>query len=105
MFGNLMGDMQERQKELKKQLAEISVEGEAGNGAVKVTANANRELVNISYDPEKLDWEDKEMVEDLTLVAVNQALERAAEREQAETQNLLKDMLPPGLGDMGNLFG
>ena len=105
MFGNLMGDMEERQKELKKKLAEITVEGEAGNGAVSATANANRELVNISYDPEKLDWEDKEMVEDLTLVAVNQALAKAAEREQAETQSLLKDMLPPGLGNMGNLFG
>ena len=105
MFGNLLGDMEERQKEMRKKLAEITVEGQAGDGAVKVTANANRELINISFDKEKLDWEDTEMVEDLTLAAVNNALAAAAETEQQEAQGLIKDMLPPGLGNLGNLFG
>ena len=102
MFGDLMGNMEERQKELKLKLAEITVEADAGDGAVKVTANANREIVNISINKEGLDWEDQEEVEDLVMVAVNRALELAAEKEAAETQNLLKDMLPPGMPD---LFG
>ena len=105
MFGDLMGNMEEQQKELKAKLAEITVEAEAGDGAVKVTANANREIVNISIDKEKLDWEDQEQVEDLVMVAVNRALEKAAEKEAAETQNLIKDLLPPGLDNLPNLFG
>lgn len=105
MFGNLLGDMEERQKEMRKKLAEIKVEGEAGQGAVKVIANANRELINISFDKEKLDWEDTEMVEDLIIAAVNNALTLAAETEQQEAQGLVKDMLPPGMGNLGKLFG
>ncbi|RMF27995.1 MAG: nucleoid-associated protein, YbaB/EbfC family, partial [Bacteroidetes bacterium] len=41
----------------------------------------------------------------LLTVAVNQALEKAAAREAEETQKLLKELLPPGLGSLGNLFG
>ena len=40
-----MGNMEERQKELKSKLAEMIVEAEAGDGAIKVMANANREIV------------------------------------------------------------
>lgn len=105
MFGNMLGDMQERQKEMQKKLAGITVKAESPGGAVKVTANAARQLVDIQIDREALDWDDLEMVQDLILAAVNKALEKAAETEQAETQNLVKDMLPPGMGDLGKLFG
>ncbi len=105
MFGDLMGNMEERQKELKTKLAVITVEAESGDGAIKVTANANREIVNISINKEALDWNDHEQIEDLLMVAINRVLEKAAQREAAETQNLLKEMLPPGLGDLKDLFG
>ena len=100
-----MGNMKEQQKEMRKKLAEFRVQGDSGNGAVKVTANANRELIDIQFDKDKLDWEDTEMVQDLIIAAVNQALERAAEKEAEEAQNIMKNMLPPGMGDLGNLFG
>jgi DNA-binding YbaB/EbfC family protein len=105
MFGDLMGDMEERQKEMKAKLAEMTVEGSASGGAVKVTANANREIKDIRIDREQLDWDDVEMVQDLVLAAVNDALDKAAAKEAEETQNMVKDMLPPGLGNLGNLFG
>ncbi|MCB0566102.1 MAG: YbaB/EbfC family nucleoid-associated protein [Phaeodactylibacter sp.] len=105
MFGDLMGNMKEQQKEMRKKLAEFRVQGDSGNGAVKVTANANRELIDIQFDKDKLDWEDTEMVQDLIIAAVNQALEKAAEKEAEEAQNIMKNMLPPGMGDLGNLFG
>jgi DNA-binding YbaB/EbfC family protein len=105
MFGNMMGDMEERQKEMREKLSGITVEGSASGGAVKVTANANRELTDIKIDREQLDWEDVEMVQDLVLAAVNDALAKAAAKEAEETQNMVKDMLPPGMGDLGNLFG
>ena len=105
MFGDLMGNMEERQKELKLKLAEITVEAEAGDGAIKVTANANREIVNISINKDALDWDDQEEVEDLMMVAVNRALEMAAAQEAMESQKLINDMLPPGMGGLNDLFG
>lgn len=100
-----MGNMKEQQKEMRKKLAEFRVQADAGNGAVKVTANANRELIDIQFDKDKLDWEDTEMVQDLIIAAVNQVLEQAAAKEAEEAQNIMKNMLPPGMGDLGNLFG
>lgn len=105
MFGDMFGQMQEQQKEMRKQLATIEVEAESGEGAVKVVANANREIVNISINKDKLDWEDQEQVEDLVMVAVNRALEIAAEKEAAEAQKMIQNMMPPGMGGLSNLFG
>ena len=101
MFGN----MEEMQQQMKAKLAAINVEAESGDGAVKITATASRQILNISFDKEKLDWEDQEQVEDLVMVAVNRVIERAAEKEAEETQNMLKDMLPPGMGGLSDLFG
>ena len=102
MFGDLFGNVQQQQEEMKKKLATISVVAEAGDGAVKVTANANREILDISIDKSKLDWEDLEQVQDLVLTAVNNALEKATIEEQAEAQKMLQQMIPPG---MSGLFG
>lgn len=101
----MLGDMEERQKEMRQKLAEIIVEGTAQGGAVKVVANANREITDIRIDREKLDWEDVEMVQDLVLDATNKALVAAAAKEAEATQEMVKNMLPPGMGDLGNLFG
>jgi nucleoid-associated protein EbfC len=102
MLSNLLGDAQKQQEEMKRQLATITVEASAGDGAVKVTANGNRQILDISIDKEKMDWEDVEQVQDIILAAVNRALELAAGKEQAESQKLIQQMLPPGLG---GLFG
>lgn len=100
MFGDMMGQMQEMQAKMKEKLRGIEVTGEAGDGLVKVTANGAREIVNIKIDPSVA--EDAEALEDLLLVATNRALELAAEKEAAEGQSMLGDMLPGGLG---GLFG
>jgi nucleoid-associated protein EbfC len=102
MFGDLFGNVEQQQAEMRKKLAEISVTADAGNGAVKVTANANREILDISIDKSKLDWDDVEQVQDLVLAAVNNALQKATEKEQAEAQQLISQMIPPG---MSGLFG
>ncbi len=105
MFGDLLGNMEEKQKAMKEKLSTMMVVGEAGEGAVKVTSNANREITNISINKDAIDLEDMEQLEDLVLIAVNRALEKAAEKEAIEGQNLMKDMMPPGLGGLGDLFG
>lgn len=83
----------------------MTIDAEAGGGAVKVTVTATRKVLNIAFDKTKLDWDDQEMVEDLVLTAVNAALEKAVVKEQAEAQKLLSGMMPGGLGNLGGLFG
>jgi DNA-binding YbaB/EbfC family protein len=102
MFGDLFGNVEQQQAEMRKKLATISVTAEAGNGAVTVTANANREILDVKIDKSKLDWDDVEQVQDLVLAAVNNALEKAMIKEQAEAQKLITQMMPPGLE---GLFG
>ncbi len=102
MFGDLFGQMEEQQKAMKAKLADIIVEAESGDGAVKVTANAARQILNITILPELINPAEPEELEDLILVAVNRALEQAAEKELAESQKMIQGMLPPG---MENLFG
>ncbi len=105
MFGDLLGDMEEKQREIREKLAEIMVEAEAGDGAIKVTANAAREITNISINKDALNLEDTEQLEDLLLVAINRVIEKATNKEAEESQNLMKNMLPPGLGGLSDLFG
>ncbi len=104
MFGDLMGGMQEKQDAMREQLEGILIDAEAGSGAVKVTVTASRRLVNISIDKSIVDPEDTEQMEDLLLVAVNEAMEMAAQKEAEFGQELLRNMMPPGMGDLGNLF-
>jgi DNA-binding YbaB/EbfC family protein len=102
MFGDLMGNMEEKQKALQDKLKQIEIEAEAGDGAVVVTANGNKELLNIKIDQNKISLEDVEELEDLVLIAVNRALSEAGAKAEVESQALISDMLPPGLG---GLFG
>lgn len=99
-----MGQMEDRQKAMREQLSQMVVEAEAGDGAVKVKANANRQVLNIAFDRTLLDWDDTEQVEDLITVAVNRALEMASQKEAEAAQEMMQSMLPPGIGDLGNLF-
>lgn len=100
----MFGDMQEKQEALRKTLGEMRLEAEAGDGLVKVTVNGNREIVNISIKPDAMTPDDPEQLEDLLLVAVNRAMTTAAETEAAESQKLIQDMLPPGMGGIADMF-
>lgn len=105
MFGDLLGNVEKQQEELKVKLAAIHVQEEAGNGAIKITANANQEILNISLDKTKMNWEDAEELEDLLLVAINRALKKAAEKQAIESQKLIQNMMPPGMGGLADFFG
>ncbi len=104
MLGDLMGDLKGRQKALQKELAATKLSAEAGDGAVRVTVNAVREVLDISIDKEKIDLESMDQLEDFLLIAMNRALSLAAQKEVSEGEKLMKDMLPPGLGDLGDFF-
>lgn len=104
MFGDLMGGMQEQQEAMRKKLEGITIDAEAGDGAVKVTVTATRKIINVSIDPSIVDPADVEQIEDLLIVAINDALEQAAQKEASAAQDMIKDMLPPGLGGLDGLF-
>jgi hypothetical protein len=105
MFDNLLGNLQKQQEALQHKLAETFVEADAGNGAVTVKAGCDLHIENIKIDPSKLDMTDLEQVEDLVLVAVNEALEEAKKKAAIETNQLLQGMMPPGMGDLGGMLG
>ena len=95
-----MAQMQQMQEQMQKQLASQSFDGEAGGGAVTVTVSGAREVQNVKIDTEQIDLEDAEGLEDLLVVAINRALEKAAEYEQGQAGNMMNSMLPGGLGSM-----
>lgn len=91
-------EMQEKMGRLQEDLATLTVEGEAGAGLVRATANAKGELQSLSIDPSIFRPEDKEIVEDLILAAIRDAQSRAAERAQEEMARLTEGLgLPPGM--------
>ena len=104
MLGDLMGNFEEQQKQMQAKLAGITVEAEAGDGAVKVTANAAREILNVSIDKEKIDLSDLEQVEDLLVVAMNRVIELASAKEAEESQKMVSGMLPGGMSGLADMF-
>lgn len=101
----MFGQFEEQQKALQEELKQITVEAQAGDGAIKVSANATRELTNIAIDTSKLDMSDAEELEDLLMVAVNRVMELAAAKEAEKTQAMVQSILPPGMGGLANMFG
>ena len=101
MFGNI----EEMQSPMRESLKAITVETQAGGGAVKIEGNAAREITNIVIDPEFLKDAEAEELEDLLLVAFNDLISKATEAEAAQSQEMLKNMMPPGLGGLSDLFG
>ncbi len=101
MFGKLT-EFQKKMDEVKEQLNQLEVEAEAGGGMVKVIANGNREITSIKLDRDIIDPNDTEMLEDLIIAGINQALKKAEEASQDKMAEVTKGMLPGGL-DLGNL--
>lgn len=96
MFSKVM-EMQNRMSEMQEQLAEKSVTAEAGGGMVKVTANGAQKITAIEIEPDAVDPDDLELLEDLVIAGVNKALEQASEMAQREMQGAAGSMLPPGM--------
>lgn len=102
MFGdlsNMMGKLKEAQEKIeatKVRLNTIFIDGEAGNGKVKVTVTANKVVKNISISKELTD---KEEIEDYLLLALNKAFEKAHTISETELAAAAKDGMPniPGM--------
>jgi len=92
--------VQEKIEELQGELAALRIEGQAGGGMVTAVVNGQQELISIKIDP-KLVTEDVEMVEDLVVAAVRQAMEKSRDESQqkmnAVTGGMMGGLNLPGM--------
>jgi DNA-binding YbaB/EbfC family protein len=100
-FGNLAKVAQQMQAEMlrvQNELEQLRVEGSAGGGAVKAVVTGKQELVSITIEPEVVDPSDIEMLQDLVLAAVSEALETARRTQEQKMAAVTGGMRIPGLG-------
>jgi DNA-binding protein YbaB len=102
MFDKLM-QAQQKMQETKERLESIQVLGEAEGGKVKVAMTGNKKVISVEWADELNG--DKEQLQDLLVIAFNRANELAENVSAAEMQAVASQMLPGGLGALGNLFG
>ena len=95
MFDKLMA-AQQQAEEIKKRLDTVSVYGEVENGAIKVTATANKAITAIEINEDFYKQADKEEIEELLITALTQAEQVSATEMQAATQSML--------GGLGGMF-
>ena len=89
----LMKQAQQMQEQMQQQMASIQVEGSAGGGMVKAQMSGSKELLGITIDKEAVDPNDVEMLQDLVVAAVNEAVRKVDEAMQSQ----LGAMMPPGM--------
>ena len=107
MKGGMQGmlkQVQKMQAEMQKvqgELGNLTVSEEAGGGMIKATANGNREIISVEIDPQVIDKDDKEILEDLVVAAVNKSLASAGKLAEEEMAKVTKGMVPPGMNIPG----
>ena len=90
--------MQRQMEEAQKELEEKEVEAAAGGGAVKVKVSGKKEIVAVTIDPEVVDPDDVEMLEDLIMAAANEALRKMDEVSQSSMAKIEELSKLPGIG-------
>ncbi len=90
--------MQEQMTKLQEELANKTIEGSAGGGMVKAVASGDGRLVSITVEPDVLKQDDKEMLEDLIIAAVNSALDNAKKMSADEMKKIAGGFNLPGIG-------
>ncbi|MDT8440889.1 MAG: YbaB/EbfC family nucleoid-associated protein [Desulfuromonadales bacterium] len=89
--------MQRRMAELQKELETRQVEASAGGGMVTAVVSGKQQLVALKVDPSVVDPEDVEMLQDLIMAAINEAVKQSHDLAQAEMGKLTGGMNIPGL--------
>ncbi|HMB12259.1 MULTISPECIES: YbaB/EbfC family nucleoid-associated protein [Saliniramus] len=90
--------MQERMQSMQAEMDEIEVEGQAGGGAVKVTMSAKGMMRGVSIDASLMNADEKEIVEDLVVAAVNDARAKGERQVQERMAEITEGLpLPPGM--------
>ncbi|QIX63070.1 YbaB/EbfC family nucleoid-associated protein [Hymenobacter lutimineralis] len=97
-------ELQEKMKQAQDELQYLTATAEAGGGLVKATANGQRRLLKLDIDESLLTGQDREMLADLVVAAVNKVLQDVGEQAKEELKRKTSGLLPnvPGL-DFGSL--
>ena len=95
-FGKQFEDMQKKLAKVEQDLKERVVESTAGGGMVKVKVNGAEEIVDIKIEKEVINPDDKGMLEDLVLAAVNEGIKKAKKLRETELAKIT-GMVMPGL--------
>jgi len=93
--------MQAEMQRVQGELSNMTVTEEAGGGMIKATANGSKEIISVEIDPQVIEKEEKEILEDLVVAAVNKALESATKLSEEEMAKVTKGMIPPGMNIPG----
>jgi hypothetical protein len=100
MLMKQMEEMQRKMERIQAELAQERIEAAAGGGMVTATASGLGALVDLRIKPEVIDPDDVEMLQDLVLAAVNEALERANRRREERMSEVTGGINVPGLGKL-----
>jgi nucleoid-associated protein EbfC len=90
--------MQQDMARVQAELEQATVEGSAGGGVVRATASGKQELLALAIDPSAVDPEDVEMLQDLVLAAVNDALRASREMAEEKMGAVTAGLRLPGMG-------
>lgn len=101
-----MKEVQARMKQAQDNLVNIKAEGESGGGMVKATVNGKKQLIALDIDASILKGDDKILIQDLVVAAVNKASEEVDGLAKEEMRKSTEGLLPniPGM-DLGSLLG
>ena len=100
MFKNMdqiLKQAQAMQKKFKQQLGEMTVEGSSGGGMVTVQMDGNKVVTRLTIDPEVVNKDDVEMLQDLITAAVNETARKVDEESQRQLGNMAGGLNIPGL--------
>tara|TARA_B110000037_G_scaffold93426_1_gene109986 strand:- start:2 stop:382 length:381 start_codon:yes stop_codon:yes gene_type:complete len=100
MFGDMMKNMQSQQEEMQSTLKKIKVA--VSKNGIAIEANAAREILNISIDKDLM--EDKEQLEDMLIVVINDITQAIQQQEAIASQDMMSNVLPGGLAGLGDMF-
>ena len=89
--------MQKKMEEMKEELAQKEIKVSSGGGMIEITVNGQQEIKEIKIEPDVIDANEKEMLEDLLLAAVNEALRQSKELATQEMSKLTGGVNVPGL--------
>jgi DNA-binding YbaB/EbfC family protein len=99
-FGNLAKMAQQMQADMarvEQELVELRLEGSSGGGAVRALVSGKQDLISLTIDPEVVDPEDVDMLQDLIVAAVGDALQQARRTAEEKLSRVTGGLRIPGL--------
>ena len=99
-MNKIMQQVQDAQKKLQDELAGMRITAGAGGGMVEVTLDGTKQMISVKIDPQAVNPEDVEMLQDLIVAAYNEAFRRAEEEANQKVGALTGNLKIPGLGNM-----